>query len=116
VRGNGVADLRARRLRRNATDAERLIWARLRGRRFAGYKFKRQVPIAGFVVDFVAPQAKLIIEIDGGQHAARIEEDRLRTEELERFGYRIVRFWNHDVLNNIEGVFEALVQELHIIR
>jgi very-short-patch-repair endonuclease len=111
-----VADGRAKRLRRNATDAERLIWARLRGRRFAGYKFKRQVPIAGYVVDFVALEAKLIVEIDGGQHSTRIEEDRARTKELERFGYRIVRFWNHDVLNNIEGVLEMLIQELHIVR
>jgi very-short-patch-repair endonuclease len=116
VRVNGAADERAKRLRRNSTDAERLMWAHLRGRRLAGYKFKRQVPIAGYVVDFVALEAKLIVEIDGGQHSIRIEEDRVRTEELERFGYRIVRFWNHDVLNNIEGVLEALVQELHIIR
>jgi very-short-patch-repair endonuclease len=116
VRGNGVADERARGLRRNSTDAERLMWARLRGRRLAGYKFKRQVPIGGYVADFVATEAKLIVEIDGGQHSIRVEEDRVRTEELERFGYRIVRFWNHDVLNNIEGVLEALVQELHIIR
>jgi very-short-patch-repair endonuclease len=110
-----VADWRARKLRRNATDAERLMWPHF-GRRLAGYKFKRQVPIGGYVADFVAPEAKLIIEIDGGQHSIRIEEDRLRTEEFERFGYRIARFWNHDVLNNIEGVLEALVQELHIIR
>jgi very-short-patch-repair endonuclease len=92
------------------------MWAHLRGRRLAGYKFKRQVPIAGFVVDFASLEAKLIIEIDGGQHSTRVEEDRIRTEELERFGYRIVRFWNHDVLNNIEGVLETVIQELHIVR
>jgi len=111
-----LADLRAKKLRRNSTDAERLIWSRLRGRRLAGYKFKRQVPIAGFVVDFAALEAKLIIEIDGGQHSVRLEADQLRTEKLERFGYRIVRFWNHDVLNNIEGVLDAVIQELHIVR
>ena len=111
-----MADLRAKRLRRNSTDAERLIWSRLRGRGLAGYKFKRQVPIAGFVVDFAALEAKLIIEIDGGQHSVRLEADQLRTEKLERFGYRIVRFWNHDVLNNIEGVLDAVIQELHIVR
>ena len=111
-----MADLRAKKLRRNSTDAERLIWSRLRGRRLAGYKFKRQVPIAGFVVDFAALEAKLIIEIDGGQHSVRLEADQLRTEKLERFGYRIVRFWNHDVLNNIEGVLDAVIQELHIVR
>jgi len=111
-----LADLRAKRLRRNSTDAERLIWSRLRGRGLAGYKFKRQVPIAGFVVDFAALEAKLIIEIDGGQHSVRLEADQLRTEKLERFGYRIVRFWNHDVLNNIEGVLDAVIQELHIVR
>ena len=111
-----MADLRAKKLRRNSTDAERLIWSRLRGRGLAGYKFKRQVPIAGFVVDFAALEAKLIIEIDGGQHSVRLEADQLRTEKLERFGYRIVRFWNHDVLNNIEGVLDAVIQELHIVR
>ena len=111
-----MADLRAKKLRRNSTDAERLIWSRLRGRGLAGYKFKRQVPIAGFVVDFAALEAKLIVEIDGGQHSVRLEADQLRTEKLERFGYRIVRFWNHDVLNNIEGVLEAVIQELHIVR
>ena len=110
-----MAKIHVKLLRRNTTDAEGLMWKHLRGRRLAGYKFKRQVPIGHFVVDFVAMEPKLIIEIDGGQHAILAEKDRLRTEELERFGYRIVRFWNHDVLNNIDGVLETVLQELRIV-
>jgi very-short-patch-repair endonuclease len=110
-----VANPRARTLRRNSTDAERLLWSRLRGRRLAGYKFKRQYPLAGYVVDFIALESKLIIEVDGGQHATRTEADLRRTENLERFGYRVVRFWNHDVLANIEGVLEAIHQELNLV-
>jgi very-short-patch-repair endonuclease len=92
------------------------MWRHLRGRRLAGYKFKRQYAIGRFVVDFVALEPRLIIEIDGGQHASRLEEDRNRTEELERFGFRIVRFWNHDVLGNVESVLETVLQELCIVR
>ena len=107
---------RARALRRQMTDAEKLMWSKLRGRRFDGVKFKRQKPIAGYIVDFVALDLKVIIEIDGGQHAERIEADAARTRVLEEAGYHVVRFWNHDVLGNIEGVLEALIQELNISR
>jgi very-short-patch-repair endonuclease len=92
------------------------MWQRLRGRRFQGIKFKRQQPMAGYVVDFVAPDLKLIIEIDGGQHGTRMDQDANRTAVLEKCGYHVVRFWNNDVLQNIDGVLEALAQELHIIR
>src|SRR5690242_7416084 len=98
------------------TDAEKLMWSKLRGRRFDGVKFKRQKPIAGYIVDFVALDHKLIVEIDGGQHAERSGADAVRTRVLEESGYHVVRFWNHDVLDNIEGVLEALVQELDISR
>ena len=104
----------ARALRRRMTDAEKLMWSKLRGRRFDGVKFKRQKPIAGYIVDFVALDLKLIVEIDGGQHAERIEADAVRTRALEEAGYNVVRFWNHDVLRNIEGVLGALIQELNI--
>jgi very-short-patch-repair endonuclease len=107
---------RARALRRRKTDAEELIWSKLRGRRFDGVKFKRQKPIAGDIVDFVALDLKLIIEIDGGRHAERIEAGAVRTRALEELGYHVVRFWNHVVLGNIEGGLEALIQELNISR
>jgi very-short-patch-repair endonuclease len=106
----------ARKLRRSETDAEKLLWKHLRGRRLDGYKFRRQVSIGGYVADFAALEARLIIELDGGQHAERIAEDQMRTAELERFGFRVVRFWNHDVLANIDGVLEAVLQELRLVR
>jgi very-short-patch-repair endonuclease len=98
------------------TEAEKLMWSKLRDRRLAGIKFKRQKPIAGYIVDFVALDLKLIVEIDGGQHSERAREDEARTKVLEESGYHVVRFWNHDVLANIEGVLEALIQELNISR
>ena len=106
----------ARALRRQMTEAEKAMWSRLRDRRLDGVKFKRQKPIAGYIVDFVALDLKLIVEIDGGQHAERAAEDAARTKVLEESGYHVVRFWNHDVLGNIDGVLEALVQELNISR
>jgi very-short-patch-repair endonuclease len=106
----------ARALRRQMTEAEKVMWSKLRDRRLDGVKFKRQKPIAGYIVDFVALDLKLIVEIDGGQHAERVEEDAVRTKVLEESGYHAVRFWNHDVLRNIEGVLESLVQELNLSR
>jgi very-short-patch-repair endonuclease len=98
------------------TEAEKVMWNKLRDRRLDGVKFKRQKPIAGYIVDFVALDLKLVVEIDGGQHAERAVQDAARTKALEESGYHVVRFWNHDVLGNIEGVLEALIQELNISR
>jgi very-short-patch-repair endonuclease len=84
---------RARDLRNNTTDAERALWRVLRGRQLQGFRFRRQVPIGGFIADFVCPQAKLIIELDGGQHAERSEYDAARTSRLEAMGYRVLRYW-----------------------
>src|SRR2546429_5169351 len=94
----------ARRLRRDQTDAERKLWFRLRDRRLCGLKFRRQAPINQHIVDFCCAEARLIIEIDGGQHAIRTAEDLNRTKILEAMGYLVVRFWNRDVIQNIEGV------------
>src|SRR5689334_5799100 len=102
----------ARRLRRNQTDAERVLWFRLRDRRLNGLKFKRQVPIDRYVVDFCCSEARLIIELDGGQHATRITEDANRTKVLDAMGYLVLRFWNNDVLQNIDGVLEELLNTL----
>jgi len=98
----------ARRLRRNQTDAERTLWFRLRDRRLAGWKFRRQFPIDRFVVDFFCADAHLIIELDGGQHAVREHADQQRTEALEAMGYLVLRFWNNDVIQNIDGVLEEI--------
>ncbi len=103
---------RARRLRRNQTDAERKLWFHLRDRRFSGEKFRRQHPIARFVVDFCCLERSLIIELDGGQHATQTEADRERTVFLEREGYRVLRFWNHEVIANIEAVLQQIDQVL----
>ena len=99
-------------LRRNMTDAEQKLWRQLRASRFAGHKFKRQVPLGKFVVDFVAPSAKLIIELDGGQHAEQAQEDAVRTAFLEQRGYRVLRFWNDDVLLRSEEVFDSIYNVL----
>jgi very-short-patch-repair endonuclease len=106
----------ARVLRRRSTDAEKFLWGRLRGRRFDGIKFKRQVPIGNYIVDFLAPDLKLIVEVDGGQHDVRAGRDAERTRVLEEWGYHVVRYWNNDVINNIEGVLEAILQELQLVR
>jgi len=101
----------ARRLRRQPTDAERRLWARLRSRGLHDAKFVRQQPIGPFVVDFVCRESKLVIEVDGGQHAAS-KSDAVRDRWLKEQGYRVLRFWNHDVLQNIDGVLEVIARAL----
>ena len=101
----------ARRLRRNQTDAERVLWLRLRDRRLAGWKFKRQVPVERYVVDFLCGDANLILEIDGGQHADN-KRDEERTKVLEAMGYLVLRFWNNDVMRNIDGVLDEILRTL----
>jgi very-short-patch-repair endonuclease len=99
----------ARRLRHKQTDAERLLWFRLRDRRLAGWKFKRQVPIDRFIVDFFCADAKLVLEIDGGQHDQQRAQDENRTAVLESMGYLVLRFWNNDVIQNLDGVLEEIL-------
>ena len=101
----------ARSLRRNATDAERLLWQRLRNRQLDGHKARRQEVIGPFIVDFVFTRQRLVIEVDGGQHAES-PDDGLRTAWLEDQGYRVLRFWNHEVLTNTEGVLEVIRKAL----
>jgi len=107
-----IARQRARRLRRDQTDAEQALWARLRDRQLFGAKFRRQHPIGHFVADFCCPQRKLVVELDGGQHAARVAADQKRARFLQEQGYRVLRFWNHDVLGNMEAVLERIVEAL----
>ena len=99
----------ARRLRSNLTDAEQRLWFHLRRKQIAGARFRRQHPIGPYVADFFCPDAKLIIEVDGGQHA---EDSGVRTAWLEAEGYRIIQFWNNDVLRNTEGVLLVIVEAL----
>ena len=104
----------ARQLRQRQTDAEQLLWQLLRNRRFLGYKFRRQHPACGYVLDFYCHDAKLAIELDGGGHNADKQRlyDEERTKILNGAGIRIVRFWNHDVMNAMENVLEELYRYL----
>ncbi|ABD06269.1 Protein of unknown function DUF559 [Rhodopseudomonas palustris HaA2] len=102
---------RARNLRRNATDAENALWQRLRSRSLLGFKFVRQEPIGPYTVDFLCRELRLIVEVDGGQHAES-KGDAVRDHWLREHNYRVVRFWNNDVLHNIEGVLEGLAAVL----
>jgi len=102
----------ARGLRRRPTDVESLLWQRLRGRQCGGYKFRRQVPIGSYLVDFACIEAKSIVELDGGQHAESVTQDAERTKYLESLGYEVIRFWNHDVMENISGIYDSLTLAL----
>ena len=98
----------ARTLRKSQTDAEAILWSRLRNRQMAGRKFRRQVPLLGYVADFASLDAKVIIELDGGQHAEQAEADEKRTRVLEAAGFLVLRFWNADVFSNHDGVLETI--------
>ncbi len=100
----------AARLRHNQTDAERHFWLSVRNRRLGGFKFRRQATIDHFIVDFLCVETMLIVELDGGQHTP--EGDAARTAFLEARGYRLLRFWNNDVLTNLAGVLEATLTAL----
>jgi very-short-patch-repair endonuclease len=104
--------LRATELRKNATRAELTLWDQLRNRQVRGVRFNFQRPIGPYICDFVARTPKLIVEVDGGQHALNVETDARRTAFLKMRGYRLIRFWNNDVLENIEGVVAAIEQAL----
>ncbi len=104
---------RARVLRINMTNAERKLWYALRDRRFAGIKFRRQVPLGPFIADFVCFEQRLVIEVDGGQHADSVQ-DRRRDRWFAANEFRVVRFWNNQVLSNLEGVMTVLAQTLKV--
>jgi len=112
VRGYSTRTLgRAQRLRRELTPAERNLWSVLRNRQIAGAKFRRQQAIGPYVADFVCLEHRLIIEADGGQHAESKSDGR-RTAFLETKGYRVLRFWNNDILSNLDGVAQVIATEL----
>ncbi len=107
-----MANQTARRLRQDSTDSERRLWAVLRDRRLAGYRFRRQHPIGDVIVDFACTKHSLVIEADGGQHSDNPRDER-RTAFLQSEGWRVIRFWNNDVLSNADGVIETILRELH---
>ena len=102
-------------LRTNQTDAECVFWYNVRARRLAGLKFRRQYPVGPFIADFVCLEAKLIVELDGGQHAVRQAYDRSRDAFLESKGFRVLRVWNSDLLTNRDGVMEAVLRDLQSV-
>jgi very-short-patch-repair endonuclease len=101
-------------LRRNVTDAERLLWQVLRNKQMAGFKFRRQHPFGDFILDFVCIDRKLVVEVDGGQHTENAKTDKARTERLMRSGFRVLRFWNHEVFGQLEAVKEKIWLELRV--
>ena len=96
-------------LRKRATDAENRLWFHLKGKNFEGIKFRRQAPIGDYIVDFVAFEKRLVIEVDGGQHAEDEKDNDMRRDAwLRSQGFRVLRFWNNEVLQNLEGVLETI--------
>ena len=100
----------AARLRREMTDAERALWSELRGRRLQGFKFRSQWTLGRSVTDFCCIEARLVVEVDGGQHSE--VADAARTAKLKARGFRVIRFWNNDVLTNIDGVLAVILEAL----
>ena len=107
-----MSNQNARELRRQSTDTERRLWAVLRDRRLAGYRFRRQHPIGNFIADFACTRHRLIVEVDGSQHADNQADER-RTVFLQSEGWRVIRFWNNDVLTNREGVLYTILDSLN---
>lgn len=103
---------RAKAFRRRSTDAERKLWSVLRNRSFEGLKFRRQRPIGKYIVDFVCLEMSLIVEVDGGGHTEQSEKDRERAERLETQGFKVIRFWNDEVLNETDAVVRAIVHTI----
>lgn len=102
----------AKKLRTTMTEAERKLWFRIKNRQLLGFKFVRQQPVGPCIADFACREADLIVEIDGSQHAES-QRDEQRTRKLNAYGYEVIRFWNTDVLTNLDGVFEALAERLN---
>ena len=106
------AHLRARTLRQNMTEVERRLWQILRSHQINGYRFRRQVPIGWYIADFAYHEARLIVEIDGGRHDRSSPRETERSEFLQSEGYRVLRFWNNEVRENLDGLQQRIVDEL----
>jgi very-short-patch-repair endonuclease len=109
---NNRLTILARNLRNKQTDAERILWSRLRRSQLNWVKFRRQQLVGDYIVDFISFEKRIIIEIDGGQHIESTTNDSVRTEYLESQGYRVIRFWNADIMQNIEGVIDKILNTL----
>ncbi len=107
--------IKARTLRKNMTEQEKKLWQYLRKRNINNLKFRRQYPIGNYIVDFVCIEKKLVIEVDGGQHnlSENTLYDKRRTQYIENFGYKVIRFWNNEIENNIDGVYEEILKYLN---
>ena len=103
---------RAKHLRKNATNAERLLWHHLRRYQINGHKFRRQQPMGRYIVDFVCFEKKVIIELDGGHHSQQVEYDTTRTEWLESQGFRVLRFWNNQIMKETDAVKSVILEAL----
>jgi very-short-patch-repair endonuclease len=101
----------AKKLRKNATETETLFWFEVKDRRLGGHKFRRQCPIGKYIVDFLCLEKKLIVEIDGGQHNEKTN-DKIRDEYLSALGFKVMRFWNNELLENMDGVLSTLTLAL----
>ena len=110
---DGIARQRARGMRHEATMAERKLWSHLRRKSIGGARFRRQHPLFGFIADFCCAEARLVVELDGDSHAESEGYDRWRTGLLNQRGYRVVRFLNQEVIENIDGVIEKIWEEIH---
>ena len=100
-------------LRRNFTETEKAIWKHLKAKQMEGYKFRRQEPIGSYIVDFVCHEKRIVIEVDGGQHSLDRQRDYERDQWLKGQGYEVLRFWNNEVLTNVEGVLEVIRDSLN---
>jgi very-short-patch-repair endonuclease len=103
---------RAQRLRRDMTPQEKILWGELRGRRFEGFKFRRQMWLAGYIADFACPDARLVVEADGSRHADDVAYDTARERAFARLGWRTLRFWNNEITENLEGVLTLIASAL----
>ena len=104
------AGVRARALRKTQTDAEQLLWYRLRNRQLLDLKFRRQRPVGKYIADFACLEIGLVIELDGGQHVEQAERDAARARDMEQLGFRTLRFWDHEVLKETDAVMEQIRQ------
>ena len=105
-----------RQLRQNMTPAEQRLWKHLRGKRLGGYRFRRQQPLGQYILDFVCVDAKLVIEIDGGQHAEPTAYDETRTRYLQNLGFTVIPFWNNEVLQQTDAVLTAILHKLEELK
>jgi very-short-patch-repair endonuclease len=109
---HGTLLKRSRQLRRDSTEAELRLWSHIRMKNLDGARFRRQYPIEGFIVDFCCTKEKLIVEVDGSQHLENVAHDDERTRLLQRQGFRVLRFWNGDVMQNVDAVVEVIFEAL----